>query len=163
MEEVENGLSDYEKRPMWQWVVVFLVVIIAVFGLIYYFGMAKKGSSGSTSIMVSPTNTPKEAGAQTSPTGSMETQSVTIVGSEFAFSPSEVTLKIGQPAQITFKNEGAYPHNLVITELGFKTKVIKPGEEDTVSFTPTITGQFNFLCTVPGHADKGMKGVLTVQ
>jgi plastocyanin len=98
-----------------------------------------------------------------SPSSTAQVQKVTVEGSEYAFTPSTFTLKKGLPAEITFKNTGAFPHNLTIADLNVKTKTIQPGEQDTIQFTPDKTGQFAFLCTVPGHADKGMKGMLTVQ
>ena len=35
--------KGYGKRPLWQWVVIYLVVAAVVYGLIYYFVLAKKG------------------------------------------------------------------------------------------------------------------------
>lgn len=39
-----NYLTEggYNKRPLWQWVVIYLVVAAVVYGLIYYFFLAKK-------------------------------------------------------------------------------------------------------------------------
>lgn len=37
--------SGYGKRPIWQWVVIYLVVGVIVYGLIYYFFL--KNGSGS--------------------------------------------------------------------------------------------------------------------
>jgi plastocyanin len=163
----EENKSTYGKRPLWQWVVVYVVVAIAIYGLVYYFVLAKKGGNYNNNTAVAPTVAPTTM--QTSPTQSpatgsaVEAQKITVTGTEFAFSPSEITLKKGQPAEITFKNNGTYPHNLTVVGLSVKTKTIQPGEQDVVTFTPDKTGQFSFLCTVPGHADKGMKGTLTVQ
>ncbi len=39
--------SGYGKRPLWQWVVIYLVVGIVVYGLIYYFVLTKKGGYSS--------------------------------------------------------------------------------------------------------------------
>jgi plastocyanin len=157
--------SGYGKRPFWQWIALYVVVAIVIYGLVYYFVLAKKGGSYNTAV--APTSAPaavQASPAQTSPSAvSPQAQKITVVGTEFAFSPSTFTLKKGLPAEITFKNNGAFPHNLTIADLGVKTKTIQPGEQDTIQFTPDKTGQFSFLCTVPGHADKGMKGTLTVQ
>lgn len=167
MEEENKTPTGYGKRPLWQWIVLYVIVAIAIYGLVYYFVLAKKGGVYNNSATVPQTTAPTTM--QTSPsqipaTGSaMETQQITVTGSEFAFSPSAITLKKGQPAQITFRNGGAYPHNLTIASLNIKTKTIQPGEQDTIQFTPEKAGQFSFVCTVPGHADKGMKGTLTVQ
>jgi plastocyanin len=169
MDNENKTTTSYGKRPLWQWVILYVVVAIAIYGLVYYFVLAKKGGSYNNSAVVAPTTSPttmQTAPSQAPTSGSaavLGMQKITVTGTEFAFSPSSFTLKKGQPAEITFKNSGVYPHNLTIADLGVKTKTIQPGEQDTVQFTPDKTGQFGFLCTVPGHADKGMKGTLTVQ
>jgi plastocyanin len=169
MEDENKTATNYGKRPLWQWVVLYVVVAVAIYGLVYYFVLAKRGGGYNNPAAVAPTSAPtamQPAPSQAPATGSAMTvsaQKITVVGTEFAFNPSTITLKKGQPAEITFKNNGTYPHNLSITDLGVKTKTIQPGEQDVVQFTPDKTGQFAFLCTVPGHADKGMKGTLTVQ
>jgi azurin len=43
------------------------------------------------------------------------------------------------------------------------TKLLGPGEQDSATFTaPAAPGQFPFLCSYPGHAQVGMRGVLIV-
>jgi plastocyanin len=161
-EEKQDG---YGKRPLWQWALIYLVIAVVIYGLVYYFVLAKKGTSYNNSAAVPSYTSPTLTQITPSPasSSSAQVQKVTVVGTEYAFNPSTFTLKKGQPAEITFKNMGAFPHNLTIADLNLKTKTIQPGEEDTIQFTPDKTGQFEFLCTVPGHADKGMKGTLTVQ
>ena len=45
-----------------------------------------------------------------------------------------------------------------------KTKVLGPGESDTVTFTaPYVKGPYEYVCSFPGHYGGGMKGVMTVQ
>ncbi|MGZ9158234.1 MAG: plastocyanin/azurin family copper-binding protein, partial [Nitrospira sp.] len=45
-----------------------------------------------------------------------------------------------------------------------KTKVLGPGESDTVTFTaPYVKGNYEFLCSFPGHYGGGMKGIMTVK
>ena len=53
MEENDSNVPDkpskgYGKRPAWQWVVIYLVLAIIVYGLIYFFFIHKSGSSGSS-------------------------------------------------------------------------------------------------------------------
>lgn len=36
-------MNAYGKRPMWQWVVLYVVIGAIAYGLIYYFVMAKQG------------------------------------------------------------------------------------------------------------------------
>lgn len=37
--------NTYGKRPLWQWVVLYIVIGLIVYGLIYYFGFYNKGAS----------------------------------------------------------------------------------------------------------------------
>jgi FtsP/CotA-like multicopper oxidase with cupredoxin domain len=58
-----------------------------------------------------------------------------------------------------FTNDGAIDHDLTFE--GQPTRAAAPGE--TVTFEATIPeGGTTFLCTVPGHADGGMTGTVTV-
>jgi azurin len=44
------------------------------------------------------------------------------------------------------------------------TKLLGPNERDTVTFTvPSAPGRYPFVCSFPGHAQVGMKGVLIVE
>lgn len=53
-EEKKEYGSGYGKRPLWQWVVIYVIIGAIVYGLIYYVISAKNGgynnnpSSGST-------------------------------------------------------------------------------------------------------------------
>ena len=38
----------------------------------------------------------------------------------------------------------------------------KPGQTVTLEFTPTAKGTFEYVCTIPGHKEAGMKGTITV-
>lgn len=44
------------------------------------------------------------------------------------------------------------------------TKLLGPGERDTTTFAaPSVPGKYPFLCSYPGHAQVGMRGVLIVE
>lgn len=40
---MEEQKGVYGKRPLWQWVLIYLAVGAVVYGLIYYFVFAGKG------------------------------------------------------------------------------------------------------------------------
>ena len=45
-----------------------------------------------------------------------------------------------------------------------KTRMLGPGESDSVTFTaPAVPGAYEFVCTFPEHYAGGMKGVMTVR
>lgn len=53
--------SGYGKRPLWQWIVIYAIIAAVVYGLVYYFVIAKKGnpySSNSNSQQYSQTTSP---------------------------------------------------------------------------------------------------------
>ena len=165
--EEEKKEFQYTKRPLWQWFLLYAVVAIVLYGLLYYFVLSKNkggyGGSNSQNPYQSQSQSSSSPSSPSSPASSAVNQKFTVVGTEFAFTPSTISVKTGQPVQVTFKNNGKFPHNLTFTDLNVGTKTISPGEEDTITFTPNKTGDFTFICTVPTHADRGMKGTLTVQ
>lgn len=42
-EQPQTESKGYGKRPLWQWIVLYGIIAIVVYGLIYYFVFAKKG------------------------------------------------------------------------------------------------------------------------
>lgn len=46
--------SGYNKRPLWQWVVIYLIIAIIIYGGIYYFFLAKKGGYTTSQNMYVP-------------------------------------------------------------------------------------------------------------
>ncbi len=57
MEEKSKG--SYGKRPMWQWILIYVVIGAIIYGLIYYFVFANKGgyNTGSNNRMTPQQNT----------------------------------------------------------------------------------------------------------
>lgn len=47
MADTSSKKSYYGKRPLWQWILIYVVIGGIIYGLIYYFVLAKKGGSGS--------------------------------------------------------------------------------------------------------------------
>ena len=39
--------GGYGKRPLWQWVLIYVVIGAVIYGLIYYFVFANKGGYGN--------------------------------------------------------------------------------------------------------------------
>jgi uncharacterized cupredoxin-like copper-binding protein len=80
--------------------------------------------------------------------------------SEFRFTLSKKTVPKGT---VTFKvsNRGTVSHDFKIA--GKRTKLIPKGKSAILVVKIPKAGKYRFLCTVPGHAAGGMKGVLTVK
>lgn len=118
--------------------------------------------------------------------------SLATVGDTMAYDKTTLEAKAGSKVTLTLKNNGtsaAMQHDFVLTLPGAdqevmvqslqagpskdyiadspkilaKTKLLKPGESDTITFTaPATAGDYPYLCTFPGHYPM-MKGVLKVQ
>ena len=87
---------------------------------------------------------------------------IIIVGTEFAFEPETIEIPVNQEAVIEFRNLGTVDHDLVIEEFGVATGSMRIGSKKTVRFTPTETGEFALICSIPGHPDAGMTGTVSV-
>jgi plastocyanin len=83
--------------------------------------------------------------------------------SELAFDTTSLEAKAGK-VTIDFDNPSAVPHNVAIEKDG---KVLAESETlaegETSASAKLEPGTYTFLCTVPGHAEAGMEGTLTVK
>ena len=101
---------------------------------------------------------------------------------------TNVTVTVGQPAEfhfivspstakrgvIVFKitNKGALPHTFSLCSArnkplanscsGRTSGQISPGQSGTLRVIVLLKGTYEYLCTLPGHAAGGMKGLLKV-
>ena len=100
------------------------------------------------------------AGAHTDRQARSTATTVQVKGGEFFFKLS--TKSVATPRKVTFvfKNTGHILHDFKISSK--KTPLIGPGKTATISVT-LKKGKYTYLCTVPGHAAAGMKGVFTVR
>ena len=66
--------------------------------------------------------------------------------------------------ELIMKNPSSTQHNIAVEGKGIdkKGKVVGKGGTSMVSVS-LKPGRYTFLCTVPGHAEGGMKGALTVK
>ncbi|MDX6634023.1 MAG: hypothetical protein QOF06_226 [Solirubrobacterales bacterium] len=82
---------------------------------------------------------------------------------ELAFDKTELAAKPGK-VTIDFDNPSAIPHNVVIEKDGEELAGFEPIAESKESVSADLeSGSYTFLCTVPGHAEAGMEGTLSVE
>lgn len=70
---------------------------------------------------------------------------IEVTAKRFSYTPSEITLKVGQPVVIALKSEDV-AHGLKFKELNLQTEIGK-GIASELSFTPTKTGDFVGHCS----------------
>jgi plastocyanin len=127
------------------------------------------------------------------PPPAAHTLSIGTVPNEWQFAPAEVTVAAGDDIALTFTNNAKNgKHNWVLVRGGddvaaqVNTRGADAGEasgyipthpsiiahtagliagraSETMTFAALTPGAYTYLCTVPGHYDEGMRGVLTVK
>jgi len=97
------------------------------------------------------------------PAAAFADTSTRIVGKEFEFEPSKVTVDAGETVTIKFKNKGVMSHNITFKNIDAKTKTIQSGNTTTIEVTIDEPGTYDFVCSVPGHSQAGMRGQLVVK
>lgn len=132
-----------------------------------------------------------EAGGLISNEGGVSKWRVNTLVEQLRYDVKEMTVKAGQKMHIEFNNPDALPHNLVITKPGTATEVANaaiamgadgfaaqfiPESSDIIAHTdmidgqtsadlefevPSETGDYEFVCTFPGHA-LIMRGILKI-
>lgn len=87
---------------------------------------------------------------------------VEVTATEFAFTPGELTVTVGEPVNLSLVNAGDLAHDLVIPDLGVRLAV-GPGRQATTGIELEKVGSYQFSCSYPGHAAAGMTGLLKVK
>ena len=82
----------------------------------------------------------------------------------FGFTPSEIRLPANADVNLTLVNPAANAalHDLTVPALGIHL-VASAGETKTVGLRSLAAGRYDAICSVPGHADLGMRAVVIVQ
>ena len=82
---------------------------------------------------------------------------------EIAFDTKELSSKPGK-VTIEFTNPATLEHDVAIEQDGKQIAVSETiGKGKTSVSADLAPGDYTFLCTVPGHAEAGMEGTLTVK
>jgi plastocyanin len=84
---------------------------------------------------------------------------VTVVATEFAFEPADITVAADEDVALTLENAGVVEHDITIDELDLE---IYAGATETVTETVNVpAGTYDYYCSIPGHRSSGMEGTLT--
>jgi nitrite reductase (NO-forming) len=87
--------------------------------------------------------------------GALEITSV-----DLGFSPKELVVDEPGTYEIKLTNDGAIPHDITFPD-GQKAQA-DPGESASVTVEVPSDG-LQFICSIPGHADAGMQGTISVK
>lgn len=84
---------------------------------------------------------------------------LSMTSTNFVYTPNVISAQVGQEVVITMTNTGT--HDFVIDELGVR-QALAAGV-NTIRFTPSKAGTFEFYCSIGSHREMGMKGTITVK
>lgn len=100
---------------------------------------------------------------------------VSVEMDEFLFDPDELSGDAGSELTVDLENVGTQTHNFTIEEGesrgdGFDawpdsevSLELEEGDSDSLTISlPDEAGEYEFICTVPGHYESGQWGTLTV-
>lgn len=80
---------------------------------------------------------------------------------DIAFEPTESILPANARNTVLLPNQGAALHSFVIEELDVAVEV--PAGETGQATIVGPPGTYEYVCDVPGHAEAGMVGTLTLE
>lgn len=109
-----------------------------------------------------------QAPAQVQAPLTAEAVEVKVVATDLKFTPPTIQAKAGQPIKIVLDNKGVIEHDIAFPTIkadkpaATLKALAKPAQTVTLEFTPTAKGTFEYVCTIPGHKEAGMKGAITV-
>ena len=84
-----------------------------------------------------------------------------MIGKNYRFSPETLRVDVGDTVRINFSNPDVVPH--LIDLPAFNTHIaLIPGGSFPLEFIADKAGTFPYVCSVPGHEEAGMTGVLIV-
>ena len=86
--------------------------------------------------------------------GSLELDAV-----DLGFAPAELSVEKAGRYAVTLTNTGAIPHDITFAD--GTTGLANPGASVSLEVDVPDSG-LTFICSIPGHADAGMKGAITV-
>jgi nitrite reductase (NO-forming) len=79
---------------------------------------------------------------------------------DLGFTPKELIVDEPGTFEVRLTNEGAIPHDITFPD--GQTAVAAPGESASVMVDVPADG-LHFICSIPGHADAGMQGTISVK
>ena len=128
----------------------FFFIALLVYALLLYVLILKpikKERSASISNISASTSTIKE---------------IKITAKQFSFEPNILKLRLNDQVKLKITSLDV-THGFAIPELGID-KMILPGKETTVNFSPSKRGTFTIACSVAcGVGHTGMRGTIVIE
>jgi len=92
-----------------------------------------------------------------------ETLRIDLNATDKSFEPDEIKVHAGQRVELTLVNNNELSHDFVIEGTDIKTMLLDKDEIDTIVFELEERANYSFYCSVPGHREAGMEGLIVVE
>lgn len=153
-----------QGNKMMPFIIGGVLVVVALFGAV----LLTRGNASSTSsnqVMGDETTTGTDSmttGTELAPSESMgDIRTIEVEAGAFYYKPETITIKKGETVKIVLNSKDMM-HDFNIDELNVKSPIVKSGETNTVEFTATTAGTFEYYCSVGQHRQQGQVGTITV-
>ncbi len=93
--------------------------------------------------------------------GEPESKEIILIAEDISWNQPLIEAQVGQEVQLTVRNDGVLDHNFVFDKLNIELH-LSPGESENISFVLTEEGNYDFICSIPGHEDAGMSGEIVI-
>jgi uncharacterized cupredoxin-like copper-binding protein len=126
--------------------------------------VATASQSSSTSTPEASPKASPEASPKASPMASPAAggEEILVHAKDIEYDVKEIRITADTDSTITLENQGVLEHDLHIDKLDMTTKLLKPGEKDSLVVN-AAAGEYDYWCTVAGHKQAGMTGKLIVE
>lgn len=81
---------------------------------------------------------------------------------DLAFEPTDFAIAANTDVAVNLTNSGNLPHAFQLEDGSVESDELASGETGSVTLN-LPPGEYPYICPVPGHADSGMAGSITVQ
>ena len=85
---------------------------------------------------------------------------VSVELTEFAITPATMQVPAGGSLRVT--NAGATAHNMTVRDTDIATAELAAGDTEDLDLSSLEPGEYEIYCSIPGHAESGMTGTLTI-
>lgn len=115
--------------------------------------------------------------------GGTSARTVEVGMRDVLFEPATIQLQASEPVRLVFRNDGKLVHDFTVQKMPAKDVdahgpeavhghesasesalhlALKGGQSGEIRLTPLEPGDYEYICTEPGHREAGMRGILRV-
>jgi plastocyanin len=159
----EELVTPPKKSPTLLIVAAIALVAAVGFLLLPKPQQNKQTAQVAPSAMAEASSSPEVAGTndtQAQPSG--EARVIQLEAGSFYYKPNQIRVKVGEKVKIVMTSKDML-HDFNIDELGVSLPKTRSGQTNSIEFTATKAGSFEYYCSVSDHRAKGQVGTLIVE